>query len=89
MKADRYRRSGFYWVRFEGSILVAEYTADGLGCSPEGPHWHIPQSDACWRNREVCELLSGRILAPLPAAPATVSTTAIQHGPKTKASDLQ
>ncbi len=64
MKADRKRRSGFYWVRFEGLVIVAEYTADGLGCSPEGPHWHVPMADNCFRNREICELLSDRLEPP-------------------------
>jgi hypothetical protein len=62
MTRDPGRQSGFYWVRFEGAEIVAEYTADGVGCNPEGrPHWHVPGSDGCWRDNEVCELLSGRL----------------------------
>lgn len=61
MKADKKRKSGFYWVRFEGQVIVAEYTCDGLGCSPEGPHWHVPQADECFKDRQVCELLSERL----------------------------
>jgi hypothetical protein len=65
MRADGKRESGFYWVRFEGQIIVAEYTADGLGCSPgEGPHWHVPLSDDCFSNQQVCELLSARLDPP-------------------------
>ena len=56
MRPDRKRRPGFYWVRFEGEVVVAEYTL-GRGCSDERPHWHIPGSSACWRDREICELL--------------------------------
>ena len=51
------RRVGFYWVRFEGVPIVAEFT-DGRGCTEERRHWHIPGSSECWRGREVCELLS-------------------------------
>lgn len=61
MKADRKRAFGFYWVRFEGSVCVAEYL-DGIGCSEERPHWHVPGSDFCFKNREVCELLSPRLV---------------------------
>lgn len=64
MKRDRKRLSGFYWVRFEGQVIVAEYTADGLGCSPEGPHWHVPQSEGCHSDREIRELLSGKLVGP-------------------------
>lgn len=62
MKADRKRVPGFYWVRFEGEVIVAEWT-DGTGCEGNDGkrHWHIPGSDGCFYDREVCELLSGRI----------------------------
>ena len=62
MKADRKRKPGFYWVRFEGELVVAEYT-DGLGCEGNDgkKHWHIPGSDGCFFDREVCELLSDRL----------------------------
>lgn len=62
MKGDRKRVPGFYWVRFEGEVIVAEWT-DGSGCEGNDgkPHWHIPGSDGCFYDREVCELLSGRI----------------------------
>jgi len=65
MKRDAKRQRGFYWVRFEGEIVVAEYT-DGRGCTDERSHWHIPGSAACFRNKEVCELLSPRIEHPKP-----------------------
>lgn len=64
MKRDRARLSGFYWVRFEGAEIVAEYTANGLGCSPEGPHWHAPQAEECFLDKEICELLSDRLSRP-------------------------
>ena len=65
MKRDAKRLPGFYWVRFEGEIIVAEYTM-GRGCSSERPHWHIPGSDTCFYDREVCELLSPELLSPEP-----------------------
>jgi hypothetical protein len=71
MKADKKRESGFYWVRFEGEPVVAEYVT-GFGCTDtstgsgtaERPHWHIPGSDGCFYDPEVWELLSGRLQAP-------------------------
>lgn len=63
MKADRQRVPGFYWVRFEGEAIVAEFT-HGLGCSEETPHWHVPGAETCFQNKEICELLSGRLDIP-------------------------
>ena len=71
MKANRKRVPGFYWVRFEGYEIVAEYTT-GAGCTDsstrsgfaEWPHWHIPGTDGCFRDREICELLYGPIPTP-------------------------
>jgi hypothetical protein len=63
MKDSRVRQSGFYWVRFEGKVVVAEYTSYGRGCYP-GQHWHVPASSGCYGNSEVCELLSQRLTAP-------------------------
>lgn len=66
MKSDRHREAGFYWVRFQGEIIVAEFT-DGKECIEDGlgnttqPHWHIPGTSECWKNSDVCELLSGRL----------------------------
>jgi hypothetical protein len=68
MRTDRNRVPGFYWVRFEGEVIVAEYT-DGAGCLEEvggvevgvKPHWHVPGSDVCYKDREVCELLSATL----------------------------
>ena len=83
MKIDRKRKPGFYWVRFEGQIVVAEYT-DGRGCIDtstrsgfaERPHWHVPGSETCFRDREVCELLNGPIPTPQELARARA---AIEH----------
>jgi len=62
MNRDAKRKPGFYWVRFEGQVIVAEYTGfDALGCSHYYPHWHIPGSAACFADKEVCELLSSRL----------------------------
>lgn len=68
MRSDKHRLSGFYWVRFEGQTIVAEYTANGLPCSPERPHWHVPQAAGCFTDKQVCELLSGRLEAPVKVA---------------------
>ena len=76
MRRDANRAAGFYWVRFEGQIIVAEYTKHGLGCSPEGPHWHVPQSDECFLDREVCEVLSGLIPTPKELAEARAASMA-------------
>ena len=64
MRADRNRKPGYYWVRFEGAVCVAEYTATGRGCEPEGPHWHVPGSSVCWPDKDVCELLSAAVELP-------------------------
>lgn len=80
MKADNKRASGFYWVRFEGQVIVAEYTSDGLGCSPEGPHWHVPQSDGCFLNGQVCELLYGPIPTPRELAEARAVLLKVRCG---------
>ena len=61
MRADKKRMSGFYWISFEGQDIVAEYTSTGLGCSPEGAHWHVPQSEACFVDKQIDKLLSGRL----------------------------
>ena len=64
MTRDQTRRDGFYWVRFEGEVVVAEYTGKGRGCTPEGPHWHIPGSSECFRDAQVCQMLSPRLNPP-------------------------
>jgi len=62
VRSNPTRLPGFYWVRFEGEVVVAEYT-DGRGCEGSGgrKHWHIPGSESCFKDREVCELLSFRL----------------------------
>lgn len=60
MKRDRKRLPGFYWVRFEGEIIVAEYVNRRV-CAPEIHHWHIPGSNRCFRDGEICELLSTKL----------------------------
>jgi len=78
MKSDPKRQYGFYWVRFEGAITIGEYgqyvTPEGLfmGCDTTEPHWHFANSIACWRDREVCELLSPAPLKLSDPAPVTV-----------------
>ena len=75
MKADPARKSGFYWVRFEGEVQVAEYVARSrnisilpkCGCPLWAAHWHILNSHGIrfYRDSEVCELLSERLTPPL------------------------
>lgn len=65
MKADRYRRPGFYWVRFEGALCVAEYVKTCGSCpGPGRGHWHFPGVESPFIDIEICELLSGRIEPP-------------------------
>lgn len=69
MKGDPRRRAGYYWVRFEGAPTVAEYVRRKMWrVCIDGPHWHLTASSACFSNKEVCELLSGRLEAPRGAA---------------------
>jgi hypothetical protein len=55
MKPDRKRKFGFYWVRFEGEILVAEY-------DPLRRGWYIPGTSECFKDKDVCELLGGKLI---------------------------
>jgi hypothetical protein len=57
VKSDPKRTVGFYWVRFEGEVIVGEYTDT---CSRH-PHWHFTGSPSCYADSEVCELLSSRL----------------------------
>lgn len=60
MKKDIMRHSGFYWVRFEGEVIVAEYVLGREArCTSQFPHWHVPGSSDCFMNRDVCELFEG------------------------------
>ena len=61
MTADSKRKYGFYWVRFKGRLIVAEYFGDG--------YWHVPSSpdgdiEPWYHNRELGELLSARLRPP-------------------------
>lgn len=67
MKVDREHKPGFYYVRFEGALIVAEYT-NGAGCSEEYPHWHVPGSGDCHRDKD-CDLLGGPLHFILPTEP--------------------
>lgn len=58
MKADRERVTGFYWIRFEGQVVVAEYVVGGFKI----PRWYVPGSDLAYQDSEVCELLSDRLV---------------------------
>lgn len=81
------QRFGFYWVRFEGTPIVAEYV-NGRGCerSFHGhiiKHWHIPGSGACFSDRDVCEQLSVQLRVPARARIATTDDfagVAVEHG---------
>jgi hypothetical protein len=61
MKRDPKLKPGFYWVRFEGEVIVAERV---LACDYRSwvhLHWHIPGSDGCFKDSEICERLSERL----------------------------
>jgi hypothetical protein len=81
MKADRYRKPGFYWVKFEGERLIAEWT-DGLGCEGNDgkKHWHVPGSDGCFYDREVCELIADPLLVPAATVTAHDQRASNQSG---------
>ncbi len=66
MKADKKRKPGFYWVRFEGAVIVAEYINRPGFLQEADPHWHVPGSPVCFRDKDVCDLLSGRLRTPMP-----------------------
>jgi hypothetical protein len=57
MNSDPKRKSGFYWVRFEGKPCVAEYDRDSA-------FWEVPGGRVWFMDLEVCELLSGRLEPP-------------------------
>ena len=52
MKSNKKRRPGFYWVRFEGSITVAEW---------DGSAWFFTNCLGGYLDYEVCERLSNRL----------------------------
>lgn len=60
MKADAKRKSGWYWTRFEGVVMVMEYRKMGK----RGPRWYAAGTDEPYEDREVCELLSDRLEPP-------------------------
>lgn len=63
MQRDLDRQPGFYWVRFEGEPVVAEYTL-GHRSKFDYSHWHIPSGQECYEDALVCELLSRKLLPP-------------------------
>lgn len=58
--------AGFYWIRFEGVPVVAEYLRRLHSCSARSArmHWHIPGSPYCTDSKEICELLSAKLERP-------------------------
>ena len=62
MKADPKRKPGFYWVRFEGLVIVAEYAKAARGGFRD--RWIVPGSVTAFEDGEVCELLSERLEPP-------------------------
>lgn len=55
MKRDPKRKPGFYWIRFEGKAIVAEW---------QPILWYVGGSVTGFKDSEVCELLSSRLRAP-------------------------
>jgi hypothetical protein len=58
MKHDNKLKPGFYWVRFEGEVIVAE-RVKRHATKPTQLHWHVSGSEICFDDKEVCELLGG------------------------------
>ena len=58
MQHDPTLKPGFYWVRFEGELIIAQYTT-GKGCVDEIFHWHVPGSEGCFMDVEISERMSG------------------------------
>lgn len=59
MKIDPKRRTGFYWVRFEGLVMVGEWLKDR-----KGSYWQFTGCAERFVDHEVCELLSARLTTP-------------------------
>lgn len=53
MKSDPQRKPGYYWVRFEGVVTIAEYKGNGT--------WEVCGDDRAWEDSEFCEILSDRL----------------------------
>jgi hypothetical protein len=66
MKPDTKRPAGFYWIRFEGQVIVAEYSPARKckACTLSTPHWHVPGSATPFGDHQVCEILSKRLEVP-------------------------
>ena len=62
MKSDSKRKPGFYWVRFEGVLVVAEYKRIPASYHHRNGYWLMPGVETMWLNSEVCELLSNRLV---------------------------
>lgn len=61
MRADKERQPGFYWVRFEGKEIVAEWVKRRSPPYISTNCWLITGSKMAFKDREVCELLSARL----------------------------
>lgn len=46
---------GFYWIRFEGAVIVAEW---------RDRRWWVGGAEFGYTDRMVCEILSDRLEAP-------------------------
>jgi hypothetical protein len=65
MRSNRKRKAGFYWIRFEGNDVVAEYRPPETVLSENWPgRWWIPCRASHVIDSEVCELLSDRLPEP-------------------------
>lgn len=68
MKPHLRLSAGFYWVRFEGQVIVAEYSPVENkcgGCPLRGKaHWHVPASSAPFEDRQLCEIFGEPIPRP-------------------------
>jgi hypothetical protein len=63
MRSDSGRKKGFYWVRYEGLPVVAEYIPKRLllvrggCCGYKNAHWHVPAVDGATDDIDICEML--------------------------------
>lgn len=64
MLPDPKRKPGFYWVRFEGEVQVAEYAerTRAEGSKYKGKFaWYFCGLGYAVKDEEICELLSRRL----------------------------
>lgn len=73
MTADPNRSNGYYWIRFEGVGVPAEYVdfktstrgeCRAEDCDAGAQHWHIPGVRRAVGDADICHVMSQRMRAP-------------------------